>query len=457
MSAPSLMRRVAVRLTLLTVAAAAILYGLLYAEYLDSRETLRDSSLQSQLRDLLSHLQPGPRLTLPDSVAATYAAPGGRFRYALSVSGGARVAASPAPVWDWRNVADADGRPEYYSYVDAGHRVYGAVQRIELAGRPVWVQVEQDESHDDLLVEHVLAEFWDDGGGWFVLPFLAAMLGSSLLTIQRTLAPLRRVSALARRIGPGNTELRLPATGMPRELLPVVEAVNGALERLDGGFRMQREFTADAAHQLRTPLAVLRSHVDTLADRDTSAALRRDLDVMARLVEQLLKVAQLEAVAIAPDQRADLRDVALDVAALLGPWAIEAGKTIEVDDGPAVPVRGNRDILYNVVRNLAENALVHTGPGTAVVITPRADGSLAVRDHGPGVPPERRELVFKRFWRGDRRDNGGAGLGLAIVARAMELHGGGVAIEDAPGGGAVFILKFPPLAPDGDQPSGSRQ
>jgi signal transduction histidine kinase len=110
--------------------------------------------------------------------------------------------------------------------------------------------------------------------------------------------------------------------------------------------------------------------------------------------------------------------------------------------GRPVRVRGERDTLGRALRNLVENALAHTAPATTVEIVVDAAGALHVMDRGPGVPPEQRDRIFRRFWRGDRRHPGHAGLGLAIVARIAEMHGASISVTDRPGGGAVFSLRF---------------
>jgi len=109
----------------------------------------------------------------------------------------------------------------------------------------------------------------------------------------------------------------------------------------------------------------------------------------------------------------------------------------------SAPVRGNTDTLGRAVRNLVENALAHTAPRTTVEISVGALGTLSVADHGPGVPITEREQIFRRFWRRDRRRAGSAGLGLSIVSRIIEMHGATMTVEDRPGGGAIFSIRFP--------------
>jgi signal transduction histidine kinase len=225
--------------------------------------------------------------------------------------------------------------------------------------------------------------------------------------------------------------------------LPLVSAVNQALDRLDHGFRLQREFTGDAAHELRTPLAILRTRIETLPDRETVKALQKDIEAMTRIVSQLLDIAELDDVILDPGERADLQRVCAEVAETIAPLALAQGKNVALSsaDSP-VWVRGNAEMLRRALRNVAENAIHHTRLGTAVEIVVGAAGTVDVFDDGPGIPAAERELIFRRFWRRDRRRSGGAGLGLAIVRRIVEAHAGSIAVENRPTGGAHFSLNF---------------
>ena len=220
-------------------------------------------------------------------------------------------------------------------------------------------------------------------------------------------------------------------------------AVNNALDRLDEGLRRQREFNANAAHQLRTPLAVLAATIDTMTDSGVAQKLRYDVDVMSRIVNQLLMVARLETLNIRLDEPIDLCEVARKAAENLGPLAISAHKTLEVEEPNApIMIRGNDFVVSVAISNLIENALHHTPPGKAVRIRVTSSPSVEVCDSGPGVPVELREKIFERFWRAEASKEG-AGLGLAIVRRIMTAVDGTVSVSDAPEGGAQFTLCFP--------------
>ena len=167
---------------------------------------------------------------------------------------------------------------------------------------------------------------------------------------------------------------------------------------------------------------------------------------MNRLVEQLLRVARLDAVALGTLDTVDLSTVAADVVVYMAPLAISQGRSIAVlgTERPA-HVKGNRHAIEDAIRNLVENAVAHAPPSTEVVITVDPAGSISVADHGAGVRPEDRDRIFDRFWRGLGASGSGAGLGLAIVREIMKAHQGRVEVKDNPGGGAVFKLLFAQL------------
>jgi signal transduction histidine kinase len=264
------------------------------------------------------------------------------------------------------------------------------------------------------------------------------------LIIRRAMRPVIGASKMAMAIHPGQVDIRLPSQGLPTEIAPLVTAVNQALDRLEDGFRRQREFTADVAHDLRTPLAILRLRLDSLGDRPELDQLRADIDAMSRLVEQLLAMAELETFTVLPDERTDLRSLALEVASFLAPAAIAAGKEVSLSAGEApIWVHGNSESLFRALRNLVENALAHSPPRGVVTIEVTPEGLLRVSDEGPGVPEDERKLIFQRSKPLDSRAHGG-GLGLSIVARIVETHGGSIDVQSAQGGGACFVIRVRP-------------
>lgn len=295
-----------------------------------------------------------------------------------------------------------------------------------------------------------IVDFWRAAiGEWatellpLLLPLLAGTLFIGTRTISDSFRPLKRLASEAAQISPRAIELRLSDDPLPPELVPLVRSVNAALDRLAEGFRHQREFTADAAHELRTPLAVLSAHVDTLDDRKSAVALKQDIASMRRLVDQLLAVAELDAMPFQRPVPTDLSALAMDLAAQMAPLALAAGRSVAVL-GVEQPVRMNAhpEAMRRALRNLLENAIQHTPVGSVVELEVTPAPGIHVRDRGPGIAPADRARVTERYWRGDRNRHGGAGLGLNIVDRIVRAEGGRLVIADRPGGGADIAFSF---------------
>jgi signal transduction histidine kinase len=327
----------------------------------------------------------------------------------------------------------------------------GAVLFGVSVARPIgehmyWIQVGQDLAHRDVIIDDVVASFFPRVA-WITFPILLLLLAIDILIFRRALDPVREASNTAAAIGPQRTEVRLPEQAMPVEIAPLVHAVNQALDRLEAGFRAQREFTADMAHELRTPLAIVRARVDGLEPGPARDALRADLVNMTRTVNQVLDIAELESFIVATDARADLHAVCADAVGFMAPLAVDLSKTIALTgEQEPVWVHGHAEALFRAVRNLIENAIRHTPPGVSIEVEVSADGVVRVSDDGPGVPEADRERIFRRFWRRDRTKGDSRGLGLAIVARVADAHDGTVDVDNAPGGGAVFTLRLRPAS-----------
>lgn len=444
---PAILWRIVVRLSLTTLIAIVLAYSWLWWKYHSVTEIMRDTYLIEQAVSIRNQvlLLPDGRIVvdLPPIQLASYAESEGGLRFAVRdarsgailVQGGEMV--GPVPEM-------GDGPRLYRRNPDGPGPVlmFGAAVRLSTPAGDLLVQVEESGSDFDAMTRSLIERFAEEGG-WLGAPFLLAMLVVSLITIRNSLLPLRRLSEQAAAIGPATTDIRLPEAQVPREIMPLVHAVNSALDRIEAGFRIQRDFTADAAHELRTPLAVLRAHIETLPDPAIRDALARDVESMTRLVSQLLAVARAEALTVAMDEQADLNAIAVDVCTFLAPMALRQRRLVEVIEDPAgARVAANGEAVFNALRNLVENALTHTPPDTTVTVRVETPATLRVEDRGPGIPPELRERIFQRFWRAERRKSG-SGLGLSIVREIMQAHGGRVEVGDRPGGGAVFSLVFP--------------
>ena len=350
------------------------------------------------------------------------------------------------------DVRDAAGHVLFSSRKDGGAilpsgtsssgSISGASLATEIGGQPARIQVAEDLAHRDVIIDDIATNFFRRVG-WITIPILLALLAIDMVIFRRAVAPLLRASQQASQIGPTRTDIRLPTAELPSEIRPLVTAVNQALDRLDDGFRVQRQFTADAAHQLRTPLAVLRTRIETQGDGAGTSELLADINGMSRIVSQLLEIAELDTLELDPNDTADLRAVCAEVVGAIAPYALAQGKDIALKGAEEpVAVCGNADMLQRAIFNLAENAIKYTAPSTSVDVEVCGDGAVRVRDCGPGIRPSEQTLIFQRFWRGDHRHTDGAGLGLSIVREVVDDHAATVAVENLPTGGAQFTLRF---------------
>jgi signal transduction histidine kinase len=386
-------------------------------------------------------------LNLPLDLLGLYSQEYGRYSYAVIDATGRVMFSS---LKDRAAVFNADPHASEIAFLQqkrGNATVSGASLRKIVDGQTFWIQAGEDLGNRDVLIDDIVADFYKDVG-WITLPILLILLIIDIAIFRRALRPLRLASAIADDIGPARPGLRLPTDEIPQEVRPLVAAVNQGLDRLEEAFRVQRDFTADAAHELRTPLSVLRTRLDLLKDRDASQALRRDVDGMAHVVSRLLDIAELDSFVIDPKESADLRSVAAEIAEFVAPLALAQGKDIALS-GTTEPVwvKGNREMLGRAIRNLAENAINHTAAGSTVEFVVERDGEVSVLDSGPGISDEERNLIFQRFWRRDRRKAGSSGLGLSIVQRIAELYSATVTVENRQPTGARFSLRFVPTRP----------
>jgi len=448
--AQSLQARLVVRLAIIYLLATAIAVGVLVYRAYETVDSLNDRELSLRASDLARSVSVDrsrtPHLDLPPSLAAAYAAASGADVFAIRASDGHVIAASPPSfgehVASWPAATDD---PTWFRLKGVGTRseaYYGLNIAVNSSAGPISVSVAR-AAGSEALVESMMRDFVLDIA-WIIPLVIAATLVISVLAIRSGLKPVRQASEMAASIGPSATSVRLPKDGLPSEIVPLVAAMNRALDRLEQGFAVQRQFTANAAHELRTPLAIVTGALDTMEATEELTKLKGDVERMNRLVGQLLRVARLDAIALDTSEAVDLNDVATSVVAMMAPWAIAQRRTIAlVPAAEPVTVRGNAFAIADGIRNVIENAVAHSPPGEEVVVSVDRDGSVNVTDHGSGIPREDREHIFERFWRGRSAESRGAGLGLAIVREIMKMHRGEVEIGDNPDGGAVFTLSFP--------------
>ncbi|AOW12521.1 hypothetical protein LPB72_15825 [Hydrogenophaga crassostreae] len=272
--------------------------------------------------------------------------------------------------------------------------------------------------------------------GWSIL-----LLGLVLVfTVQRLLRPLKNASHQATKIGPQSLESRLSDKHLPSEIQPLVHAFNQALDRLEAGFRNQQRFLADAAHELKTPLALLRGQIEMGGTGQTEQLLD-DVDHLARQVQQLLLLTEVSDASNFKFETIHLLRLAQEVLTFLSPLAEKLGiRTVLNFDDSRVCTQGDRMALFVLLKNLLENALKFAPEGSTVTIT-LGTNSLTVRDTGPGIAPDHLPLVFERFWRNPDRRHEGAGLGLAICKEIAVSHAWQLSVHRLEPG-TEFMLQF---------------
>ena len=259
-------------------------------------------------------------------------------------------------------------------------------------------------------------------------------------TLRHLLLPLRRASDAASRIEPRNIETRLSEAAMPREMRPLIRAFNAALDRLQQGYRVQQEFLASAAHELKTPLALIRGQVE-LSESPDRDLLLGDIDRMARQVHQLLHLAEVSEARNFQMTSIDLAIVATEATTFLQRLAQRGNVHLDLQVAEAMETsRADHGAVFVLLKNLIENAIQHSPRGAVVTVDLRPNG-VSVRDEGEGIPPEHLPELFKRFWRGAARRDTGAGLGLAICHEIALAHGWSLVARNG-AVGAEFLVAF---------------
>ncbi len=330
-----------------------------------------------------------------------------------------------------------------------------AIARFTLAGREVWLEDGADAGAVRAAIARLRASLI------LILPLLFAgcALGGYWLA-GRALVPIKQLRAALDAIGPRELSGRLAVGAARDEIAQLTAAINQLLERVETAARHERRFIADAAHELRTPLAVLRAGLEIALGRERAAAdyagaIRAALDETLGLcatADDLLELARLDSAAARAAAPVDLGRIAGAAMATLAPLA--GGRRLTFSAAPDAPaiVAGDHGQLRRVIVNLLDNAVKFTADDGVIAVTVARAGdraTLTVSDDGPGIPEAELPRVFDRFYRGRARPAPGGGLGLSLCREIIAHHGGALAAANNPGGGARFTLTLPldPAAP----------
>ena len=286
----------------------------------------------------------------------------------------------------------------------------------------------------------------------FFLPLLLVNVVTIPIVVALALRRLKDVVQLARYVDIDRQGLRLPEEGLPREIAPLVRAFNAALERLDAGRAQQDRFIANAAHELRTPVAIIRARLDALESGPLKVKLEQDIERLGELSDALL---DLQAIKSATPRMEPLNLVALvrETLADLAPVVLTAGDDVEfVCDTEQLDVSGDAPSLRRVIVNLVQNAVKHGGDAITLTVTVKAEAAnvlVEFTDTGPGIPPAWRDQMFESFSRYTRH-GAGAGLGLSIVREIATMHGGRASYFEPPTHGTGIRVSLPRIGATAD-------
>jgi signal transduction histidine kinase len=348
----------------------------------------------------------------------------GEAAYRVLDASGRVVLSSAASVTMWPESGAArrleSGR---FEFEHEGVMMVAATESVERDGRVWYVQFAVSRRFLHLVYEAFTLPFTAAGVALFSLVLLFVFGPCVYFALRYALKPVRGISDAAAAISPCSLQARLPTEGVPREIAPLVDSFNRVLERVEHGYRIQQEFLATAAHELKTPLALVRTQVELIPQSAQRDMLLGDVEHMSRQVQQLLHLAEASEVQNYQPTAVDMREVVCQAARFLQRMADAADVRFDLpEQSMSICWMADRGALFTLLKNLLENAIQHTPPGTLVRAEVDAT-SVAIRDWGPGVPHDQMTNIFARFWRGPHRRDQGAGLGMAICQEIAQAHG----------------------------------
>lgn len=323
----------------------------------------------------------------------------------------------------WSAVESRRPVPGSFDFERNGVRMESVVESFEHGGRTWYVQFAASTRMMGFIYQEFTLPFMGAGVAVFSVVLLVVFGICAYVTLGYTLRPLRELSQSAASISPRALHARMRTEAVPREIAPMVHGFNRALGRLELAYRVQQEFLATAAHELKTPLALIRAQVELRTEGADRDSLLGDVEHMTRQVQQLLLLAEASEEQNYDFAIIDVHEVAGDVVAYLQRMAEAANVRVALS-GSASGARwkADRGALFTLLKNLLENAIQHAPRGTLVRVEVDA-ATVVVRDSGPGVEPQDLSQMFSRFWRGAHRRDQGAGLGLAICREIAQAHG----------------------------------
>lgn len=354
------------------------------------------------------------------------------------------VLSSPGSEVIWPESAAA-GQPVIgsFEFQQRGETMHGATEAVVHEGQTWYLQFTASTRFLQLVYQAFSLPFTGMGITLFSLVLLFVFGASVYVTLRYTFKPLRDVSNSAAEISPRSLHARLQIDAIPSEIAPLVVSFNNVLERLEHGYRVQQEFLATAAHELKTPLALIRAQIELMDDGRERKSLLNDVEHMTRQVHQLLHLAEASEIQSYRFATVNVREVADEAVNYLQRMADTAQVRLLISGDSEPYWLADRGALFTLLKNLLENAIQHAPRGSDVHV--EVGSSVTLRDWGPGVEEEQLAHLFTRFWRGAHRRDHGAGLGLSICQEITTAHGWTLSVERMQPG-LLFRLSRPERA-----------
>lgn len=332
-----------------------------------------------------------------------------------------------------------------FRFMQRGVQMHGATEAVEHQGQTWYVQFTASTRFFHLMHHAFALPITGLGITLFSLVLLFVFGACVYVTLRYAFKPLRDISNAAAEISPRSLHARLRTDAIPNEIAPLVNSFNTALERLECGYRVQQEFLATAAHELKTPLALIRAHVELMDQDDERRPLLNDVGHMSRQVQQLLHLAEASEIQGYRFAVVNVREVAKEAVDYLQRMADMAGVRLVIAGDRAPHWLADRGALFTLLKNLLENAIQHAPRGSKICLDV-SKVMLTLRDWGPGAEEGQLEQLFTRFWRGAHRRDHGAGLGLSICQEIATAHNWTLSVQRMEPG-LLFKLARPEAAP----------
>lgn len=423
----------------LCIVLAGVVFISEFYEHL--QENLEDAMID-EAKEIIGQIDPTVSSYGFDAGSLRFRGVEGIYRYTLYNQTGEAIVGGEASDAIWRQIRQIKlGDPQSISLL--GDR-QGVGLKALIMDQEIGVLVStfpqsKNETNFNKLLHEIEEQVW-----WVFLGILLVLI-SALFATKRALFPLNTLSDQANEIGPSMAYQRLDTDQVPSEICPLIENVNMAFDRLEQGYKSQRDFSSNVAHEIRTPIAVLKSSIDRISDPQLKQALSQDLEPLGRTFSQLIDLARADAALKMNFTTIDLRSTAVGVATDLTQAALREGHRLSVIGAETVPVNGNEGLLTIALSNVIRNALQYTPENSEVVIELLSNpAGWRVLDRGPGVTDDLKVDLFERFNRGVHSNSNaqGAGIGLAIVKSVAESHKATVSIRDRDGGGSAVLFIF---------------